>query len=293
MTDETAIKVETLREATAVGESAGDLIVQAREFSVNSPEENAAAAELIRDLRKAKASVEEAFDPVCTAAHKAHRAATGARSKYLKPVEQAIVLVTAAMKSWKTEADRLAKVSRQKLIGTAERALERLEATPEEREAVLARVEELVDRGLDDDGEIADTVVVGVRKFRAAQKAHEEAAAAKAEEWDLVAAAGEIDAAEEAKPELDLTVSAEALQAAPTLAEGTHGRRLWSVEITNVVSLCEGVVAGVIPEGFVSPNLVEIRRGMHAVPQEERDAIEWPGIDVTSEEKVIVESDSS
>ncbi len=290
MTNETAVEIQSLREAQEIGEASGNLIVRAREFSIDSPEENDDAADLVRALRSAKKGVAEAFDPVCTATHKAHQAATGARKKYLKPIEDAILLVAGAMNSWTAEQTRLAKVSRTKLLDAAGRALDRLEATDEEREVVLARVTELIDKGVDNDDELVDTVVVGIRKYRKEQKERQDAAVKAAEDWDLLAASEEIEAAEEAAPELDVPVRKEPAEVAKVVAEGTHSRTLWSVEITSVRDLCRAVADGVLPEEFVAADLVVIRRAMHAVPHDERDGIEWPGVDVVSEEHVIVES---
>jgi chromosome segregation ATPase len=311
MTDETTkgAPVGTgLEDAEQVGEESGELVVQAQELiaTIDSEEAYAALVEMIRTLRTTLGEIASAFDPICQATHAAWKTSTDMRKAYRDPIEEAIRAGNNSLSAYRAEQKRLAKVSRQKLIATAERELDRLKAEPDERGAVMARVTELIDKHVDDEDEIADTIATGLKKFRVAkreakeqaERRRREAEEKRAAEWDLLSAAEEIDAVVEAVEAVEVELVAPEPEEAPEVVPpppadaGTYLRRDWSVKVSDLKALCRAVADGKVPSTFVKPDLSKIRTTMLSVPPTDRSGIDWPGVDVSVEEIVVVQSGS-
>lgn len=100
-------------------------------------------AEVIIPLRK---EAEAVFDPICKAAHEAHRKATEGRAKVLEPIATAERTVRGSINRYLTEQERLRIAEQQRLdaIARAERENAERQAR-DERENALREAEELVE----------------------------------------------------------------------------------------------------------------------------------------------------
>lgn len=98
---------------------------------------------VIRDLEK---EVGETFDPICAAAHKAHKEATAGRAKHLKPLEDAKAIIAGKIRDFEREQKRLA-AERQRLIDEEAKRLRDEETARQiaEAQAAGAVEEELLD----------------------------------------------------------------------------------------------------------------------------------------------------
>jgi hypothetical protein len=128
------------------------VVQQAHAIVITNDDDYAAAGEfLTKEIKAALRAVKEAFDPIVTAAHQAHRAATQKRKEHQEPLLEAERIVKAAMGTYhqaqvaarrKLEQERLDAARREAEARQLEEAA-RLENEGRE-EAAEARLEEPV-----------------------------------------------------------------------------------------------------------------------------------------------------
>jgi len=98
------------------------IIDQAQAVKVVDSESYASAAAVWSQIQDMIKEVKDTFDPICDAAHKAHKAATSKRAKYLDPLEDTGKAVKRIMSFYdaeqarkaKEEEDRLAAIEKKK-----------------------------------------------------------------------------------------------------------------------------------------------------------------------------------
>lgn len=127
-----------LVETTEVETKALTIVDQAKAVKVTDSATYTAAGMLWKTIGDMIKEVKDTFDPICDAAHKAHKAAVEKRSKYLDPLTAAHKSVKGLMSAWDAEQDRIRLAEQRRLEEIArkeaeERAL--LEAIAAEEEA--------------------------------------------------------------------------------------------------------------------------------------------------------------
>ena len=140
----------------AVTEKALSIVEQAEAVQVRDNETYAAAGRLWQDIGDMIKEVKETFDPICEAAHRAHKAATAKRAQYLDPLTKAQRTVKSLMAAYDAEQERIRREEERRLAEIArkqeeERRLAEAIAAEEEarrngatREDTAREVEEIL-----------------------------------------------------------------------------------------------------------------------------------------------------
>lgn len=121
MTAEPALKIV---ETQPVEEKALSVVDQARAVKVTSPETYVAAGSLWKAIGDMIKEVKETFDPICDAAHKAHKAAVEKRSKYLDPLTESQKSVKRLMSVYDAEQERIRREEQARLEAIARKEAE-------------------------------------------------------------------------------------------------------------------------------------------------------------------------
>lgn len=174
-----------LVETEPVEEKALTIVDQAKAVKVIDSATYTAAGSLWKAIGDMIKEVKDTFDPICDAAHKAHKQAVEKRSKYLDPLASAQKSVKQLMSAYDAEQERVRQAEQRRLeeIARKEEAerrlveLERLEAERKaEEERALAAAIQLEKLG--DMNAVDDALRVAGDKQAEAQQ---EAAAIQAE----------------------------------------------------------------------------------------------------------------
>lgn len=120
-----------LVETEPVEEKAVTIVEQAKAVTVKDSETYTAAGALWKSIGDMIKEVKDTFDPICDAAHKAHKAAVEKRSKYLDPLTLAQKSIKKLMSDYDAEQDRKRR-EEQRIIE------ERLRKEEEERRLMEA-----------------------------------------------------------------------------------------------------------------------------------------------------------
>jgi hypothetical protein len=135
MTAEPALKLVTTDE---VETKALDIVGQAKAVKVTDQGSYLLAGLLWKEIGDMMKEVKDTFDPICEAAHRAHKAATEKRAKYLDPLAAAQKSVKALMSAWDAEQERIRREEQRRLEEEARKAAEEqalLDAIAAEEEA--------------------------------------------------------------------------------------------------------------------------------------------------------------
>ncbi len=97
----------SLVETTPVEEKALSIVDQAKAVRVTDAQTYTAAGSLWKSIGEMIKEVKDTFDPICDAAHKAHKAAVEKRAKYLDPLTAAQKSVKGLMSAWDAEQERI------------------------------------------------------------------------------------------------------------------------------------------------------------------------------------------
>jgi len=232
MTAEAALK---LVETEEVESKALTIVDQARAVVVKDSQTYTAAGMLWKQIGEMISEVKSTFDPICDAAHKAHKAATEKRSKFLDPLTNAQKSVKSLMSSYDAEQERIRKAEEERLAAIARKEEEerrrieqdRLEAERKaEEDRLLAEAQAAQDRGDSETAEILTNAAVET------SEAIKEQAAAIAQEPIYVA---------------PVVVP----KTTPKMAGGPVYREMWLAEVVSIKELCRAVA-----EGKASPECV-------------------------------------
>lgn len=136
-----------LVETNEVETKALTIVDQAKAVKVMDSETYIQAGALWKTIGDMITEVKDTFDPICEAAHKAHKAATEKRAKYLNPLTQAQKDVKKLMSDYDAEQER---------IRLAEEARLRELARKEEEERKL---QEAIQAELEGDTETAEKII--------------------------------------------------------------------------------------------------------------------------------------
>lgn len=131
---EAALKIV---ETNEVETKAVDIVEQAKAVKVIDSASYTTAGLLWKNIGEMIKEVKDTFDPICDAAHKAHKAATEKRAKYLDPLTIAQKSVKQLMSAYDAEQERIRREEEARLAEIARKEEEeRLLA-----EAILAEEE--------------------------------------------------------------------------------------------------------------------------------------------------------
>jgi uncharacterized membrane protein YqiK len=233
-----------LVEPIEVEEKALSIVDQAKAVKVIDSETYTAAGIMWKSIGDMIKEVKDTFDPICEAAHKAHKAATEKRSKYLDPLTNAQKSVKALMSAYDAEQERIRKAEEDRLRKIAEdeekerrRAeQERLEAERKaEEDRLLAEAQAAKDRGDNETAELLTNAAVET------SEAIKEQSAAIAQEPIYVA---------------PIVVP----KTTPKMAGGPVYREVWAAEVTDIKALCLAVATGKASPECVTGNMVALNR---------------------------------
>lgn len=233
-----------LVEPIEVEEKALSIVDQAKAVKVIDSETYTAAGIMWKSIGDMIKEVKDTFDPICEAAHKAHKAATEKRSKYLDPLTNAQKSVKALMSAYDAEQERIRKAEEDRLRKIAEdeekerrRAeQERLEAERKaEEDRLLAEAQAAKDRGDNETAELLTNAAVET------SEAIKEQSAAIAQEPIYVA---------------PIVVP----KTTPKMAGGPVYREVWAAEVTDIKALCLAVATGKASPECVTGNMVTLNR---------------------------------
>jgi uncharacterized membrane protein YqiK len=233
-----------LVEPIEVEEKALSIVDQAKAVKVIDSESYTSAGLFWKSIGDMIKEVKDTFDPICEAANKAHKEATGKRAKYLDPLVTAQKSVKSLMSVYDAEQERIRKAEEERLAAIAraeeeERRqveIERLEAERKaEEERLLNEAQAANDRGDKETAEILTNAAVET------SEAIKEQSAAIAQEPIYVA---------------PVVVQ----KTTPKMAGGPVYREVWAAEVTDIKALCLAVATGKASTECVTGNMVALNR---------------------------------
>lgn len=233
-----------LVEPIEVEEKALSIVDQAKAVKVIDSETYTAAGIMWKSIGDMIKEVKDTFDPICEAAHKAHKAATEKRSKYLDPLTSAQKSVKQLMSAYDAEQERIRKADEERLRKIAEdeekerRRIEqeRLDAERKaEEDRLLAEAQAAKDRGDNETAELLTNAAVET------SEAIKKQSAAIAQEPIYVA---------------PIVVP----KTTPKMAGGPVYREVWAAEVTDIKALCLAVATGKASPECVTGNMVALNR---------------------------------
>ena len=127
-----------LVETNEVETKALTIVDQAKAVKVIDGETYTSAGLLWKAIGDMIAEVKSTFDPICDAAHKAHKTATEKRSKYLDPLQVAYKSVKSLMSDYDAEQKRKAEAEQRRLEALAKK---------EEEDRLIAEAAEMEKNG--------------------------------------------------------------------------------------------------------------------------------------------------
>lgn len=222
MTAEAALKLD---ETDEVEEKSLTIIYQAKAVVVTDAQTYTAAGMLWKSIGDMIKEVKDTFDPICEAAHRAHKAATEKRSKFLDPLTAAQKSVKQIMSVYDAEQERIRKAEEDRLAKIAREAEEKLRKEEQERLEAERKAEE-------------DRLMA---EAEAAEKRGDKETAEA-----LTAAA--VETSEQIK-EVSAALAAEPIYVAPVvvpksipkMAGGPVYQERWYAEVVDVKALCLAV----------------------------------------------------
>jgi anion-transporting ArsA/GET3 family ATPase len=107
-----------------VAEKALSIVDQAKAIEITDPETYTSAGMLWKAIGEMIKEVKDTFDPICEAAHKAHKAATAKRSKYLDPLTASHKSVKGLMEAYDREQERIRQAEQRRIEEEARKAEE-------------------------------------------------------------------------------------------------------------------------------------------------------------------------
>jgi len=131
----------SLVETTPVEEKALSIVDQAKAVKVTDAQTYTAAGSLWKSIGEMIKEVKDTFDPICDAAHKAHKQAVEKRAKYLDPLTAAQKSVKGLMSAYDQEQECLRREEQARLEAIARKAEEdrRLQEAIEAEAAMKAQ----------------------------------------------------------------------------------------------------------------------------------------------------------
>ena len=249
-----ALKEEEIeRQVPALVDQAAAIIVRDQETLTRANDFSIAVKRLRREI-------EETFDPIIAAAHRAHKVALDKKKKHLDPVDMAERTVKAKIGSYldeqeraRKEAERRAWEAEQEKIRAQQEALRKEQEVQRKAEEERRAIEEKARR----EAQEADAKAARARSEEGRRKAQEEADRIRRETAERLAAdKAKADAEqarireEAAKRDAELAAAAPA-QVAKAETKGISTRADWDFEVLNEAA---------IPREFLAVDEVKLRK---------------------------------
>ena len=248
-----ALEEEIERQVPALVDQAAAIIVRDQETLTRANDFSIAVKRLRREI-------EETFDPIIEAAHRAHKVALDKKRKYIEPVDSAERTVKAKIGSYldeqeriRKEAERRAWEAEQEKIRAQQEALRKEQEAQRKAEAERRAIEEKARR----EAQEADAKAARARSEDGRRKAQEEADRIRRETAERLAAdKAKADAEqarireEAAKRDAELAAAAPA-PVAKAETKGISTRADWDFDVLNEAA---------IPREFLTVDAVKPRR---------------------------------
>ena len=233
-----------LVETEEVETKALTIVDQAKAVIVKDSQTYTAAGMLWKSIGDMIREVKDTFDPICEAANKAHKEATGKRAKFLDPLTAAQKSVKQIMSQYDAEQERIRKAEE-----------DRLRKIEEERLAEERRIEQ---KRLADEAKAEED-----RLLNEAQAAEQRGDTETAELLTNAA----VESTEQIN-EVIASVAAEPIyvapvvvpKAVPKMAGGPVYREVWAAEVKDIKALCMAVATGKASTECVTGNMVALNR---------------------------------
>lgn len=119
-----------------------DIIAECEALKINDQTDVEKSVELERGLKDNKKAIEDGFKPIVEEAHKIHKALTAKRGAFLKPIEDALLLIQRKRNAFLSEQERIRREQEAAL----------LKAQQEAEEAERLRQAELAEMNGDKEG---------------------------------------------------------------------------------------------------------------------------------------------
>lgn len=126
-----------------------DIIAECEALKINDQTDVEKSVELERGLKDNKKAIEEGFKPIVEEAHRIHKALTAKRGAFLKPIEDALLLIQRKRNTFLAEQERIRREQEAAL----------LKAQKEAEEAERLRQAELAEARGDNEG--AEAILSG------------------------------------------------------------------------------------------------------------------------------------
>lgn len=255
MTAEDALK---LVETDEVETKALSIVDQARAVVVKDSQTYTAAGMLWKSIGDMIKEVKDTFDPICEAANRAHKEATGKRAKFLDPLTAAQKSVKQIMSAYDAEQERIRRAEEERLRKIEE---ERIAA---ERKAEQERLE--AERKAEEDRLLAEAEAAEQRGDTETAEALTNAAVESSEQINEVIASVAAEPIYVPPVVVPKTV--------PKMQGGPVYRTVWNAEVTDLKALCMAVATGKVSINAILPNETFLRQQAISL----RNTMNIPGV---------------
>ena len=223
---------------------------QARQFQVTDAESYAKAAQIILEIKAAKAFCEKPIEEAIKAAHQSHQRSLKLRDLFVKPFEASDQYMRKVMLAWSTEQERKAKelAAKERQRIEAEQAAQR--QAESDKAAALA-------------ADLKASAAIAADPVEADMLAYE---ATQAQQESQAIAAAPLPAIE-VRP----------VAVTPHVA-GFSQTVSWSFEVVDLMALLKAVVEGKAPITFVMADTAAIGREV----RKNKEKFSYPGIKTSS-----------
>lgn len=255
-----AISVPPARNEAEIERKVPALVDQASAIIIRDQDSMAVANDFSIAIKKMRREIDEAFDPIIEAAHRAHKVALDKKRKYIEPVDAAEKMVKGKIGVYLTEQERIRKEAERRAWEAEQEKIrvqqeERRKAQEAERQAAeeRRRIEEKARRAAEE----ADARAARARSEEGRRKAQEEAdrirreAAEKAAQEKIKAEAEQARLREEARQREAELAAAIPAAVAKVETKGISKREDWDFEVLDEAA---------IPREFLAVDEVKLRK---------------------------------
>ncbi len=254
------ISVPPARNEAEIERKVPALVDQASAIIIRDQDSMAVANDFSIAIKKMRREIDEAFDPIIEAAHRAHKVALDKKRKYIEPVDAAEKMVKGKIGVYLTEQERIRKEAERRAWEAEQEKIrvqqeERRKAQEAERQAAeeRRRIEEKARRAAEE----ADARAARARSEEGRRKAQEEAdrirreAAEKAAQEKIKAEAEQARLREEARQREAELAAAIPAAVAKVETKGISKREDWDFEVLDEAA---------IPREFLAVDEVKLRK---------------------------------
>ena len=236
------------------------LVDQASAIIIRDQDSMAVANDFSIAVKRLRREIEETFDPIIEAAHRAHKTALDKKRKYIEPVDAAEKMVKGKIGAYLTEQDRIRREAERKAWEAEQekiRAQQEALRKAQESERQAAEKRRVIEEAARREAQEADAKAARARSEEGRRKAQEEADRIRRETAERLAAdkakadAEQARLREEARQrEAEISASIPAT-VARVETKGISTREDWDFEVLNEAA---------IPREFLTVDEGKLRR---------------------------------